>query len=161
MMRRLAEAGADPRATTDDGTTALMLGGRGLGKRAATDVTYYDWTEEEGDRGPRGGPGPGAWTSTRPTRTARPPCTPAARTTTRTGSSGSSSTGAPDINALNAAGQTPLRIAEGHLICCTTFVRHGEAAARLRGLGADPDAGIPLTFGLTNYGDEAAAEPRP
>ena len=61
----------------------------------------------------------------------------------------------------NAAEQTPLRIAEGHLICCTTFVRHAEAAARLRGLGADPDAGIRLTFGLTNYGDEAAAEPRP
>ena len=66
-----------------------------------------------------------------------------------------------DIDALNAAEQTPLRIAEGHLICCTTFVRHAEAAARLRALGADPDAGIQLTFGLTNYGDEAAAQPRP
>ena len=46
MMRLLAGAGADPTRTTDDGTNALMLAA-GLGKRAATDITYYDWTEEK------------------------------------------------------------------------------------------------------------------
>ena len=45
MMRLLAASGADPRLTTNDGTTALMLAA-GLGKRASTDITYYEWTEE-------------------------------------------------------------------------------------------------------------------
>ena len=58
------------------------------------------------------------------------------------------------IDATNAAEQTALRIAEGHLICCTTCVRHTEAAERLRGLGADPNVGIQLTFGLTAFGDQ-------
>jgi len=46
MMRLLAAAGADPQLATDDGTNALMLAA-GLGKRAALDITYYDWTEEK------------------------------------------------------------------------------------------------------------------
>ena len=60
------------------------------------------------------------------------------------------------IDATNAARQTPLRLAEGHLICCTTFARHEEAARVLRELGADPNVGVQLTFGLTGFGDEAS-----
>jgi len=37
-----------------------------------------------------------------------------------------------NINATNAADQTPLLVAEGHLICCTTFVNHPETAAFIR-----------------------------
>ncbi len=158
MMRRLAEAGADPRATTDDGTTALMLAA-GLGKRAATDITYYDWTEEKAVEALAAGLDLGldvdaanAHGETALHAAAYHNANPVIEFLVGRGA---------DIDALNAAGQTPLRIAEGHLICCTTFVRHAEAAARLRALGADPDAGIRLTFGLTNYGDEAAEEPRP
>ena len=158
MMRRLADAGADPRATTDDGTTALMLAA-GLGKRAATDITYYDWTEEKATAALAAGLDLGLDVN-------------AANAHGETALHAAAYHNAnrvieflvgrgADIDVLNGAEQTPLRIAEGHLICCTTFVRHAEAAARLRALGADPDAGIQLTFGLTNYGDEAAAQPRP
>ena len=158
MMRRLAEAGADPRATTDDGTTALMLAA-GLGKRAATDITYYDWTEDKAVEALAAGLDLGldvnaanAHGETALHAAAYHNANPVIEFLLGRGA---------DVDALNAAEQTPLRIAEGHLICCTTFVRHAEAAARLRALGADPDAGIQLTFGLTNYGDEAAEGPRP
>ena len=158
MMRRLAEAGADPRATTDDGTTALMLAA-GLGKRAATDITYYDWTEEKAVEALAAGLELGldadAANAHGETALHAAAYHNANRVIEFLVGRGA------DVDALNAAEQTPLRIAEGHLICCTTFVRHAEAAARLRALGADPEAGIRLTFGLTNYGDEAAAQPRP
>ena len=156
MMRLLAEAGADPHLTTDDGTTALMLAA-GLGKRAATDITYYDWTEEKAVAALAAGLELGLDVN-------------AANEHGETALHAAAYHNAnrvieflvdndADIDAPNAAGQTPLRIAEGHLICCTTFVRHAEAATRLQELGADPDAGIRLTFGLTNYGDEDQAAP--
>ena len=158
MMRLLAESGADPRTTTDDGTTALMLAA-GLGKRAATDITYYDWTEEKAIDALAAGLELGldidAANAHGETALHAAAYHNANRVIDFLVDRGAS------IDVPNAAEQTPLRIAEGHLICCTTFVRHAEAAARLRGLGADPDAGIRLTFGLTNCGDEAAAEPRP
>ena len=157
MMRLLADAGADPRTTTDDGTTALMLAA-GLGKRAATDITYYDWNEEKAIEALAAGLDLGldvdAANAHGETALHAAAYHNANRVIAFLVDRGAS------IDALNGAEQTPLRIAEGHLICCTTYVRHAEAAARLRGLGADPDAGVQLTFGLTNYG-EAAAEPRP
>ena len=158
MMRRLADAGADPRATTDDGTTALMLAA-GLGKRAATDITYYDWTEEKAVEALAAGLELGLDVDAANAHGETALHAAAYHNANRV--IGFLVDRGADIDALNAAEQTPLRIAEGHLICCTTFVRHAEAAARLRALGADPDAGIQLTFGLTNYGDEAAARPRP
>ncbi len=158
MMRLLAESGADPRMTTDDGTTALMLAA-GLGKRAATDITYYDWTEAKAIDALAASLDLGlnidAANAHGETALHAAAYHNANRVIAFLVDRGAS------VDAPNAAEQTPLRIAEGHLICCTTFVRHAEAAARLRALGADPDAGIRLTFGLTNYGDEAAAEPRP
>ena len=159
MMRLLAAAGADPHLATDDGTTALMLAA-GLGKRAATDITYYDWTEEKAVQALAAGLELGldvnaanAHGETALHAAAYHNATPVIDFLVDTGA---------HIDALNAAEQTPLRLAEGHLICCTTFVRHAEAAGRLRELGADPEAGIQLTFGLTNYGDEGAPNaPRP
>lgn len=154
MMRLLAQGGADPTLTTDDGTTALMLAA-GLGKRAATDITYYDWTEALAVEALAVG------------LELRLDIN-AANTHGETALHGAAYHNAlqvieylvgrgADIDATNATGQTPLRIAEGHLICCTTFVRHTAAGERLRALGADPDAGLQLTFGLTNFGDAAAA----
>ena len=158
IMRRLAEAGADPRATTDDGTTALMLAA-GLGKRAATDITYYDWTEEKAVEALAVGLDFGLDVDAANAHGETALHAAAYHNANRV--IGFLVDRGADIDTLNAAEQTPLRIAEGHLICCTTFVRHADAAARLRALGADPDAGIQLTFGLTNYGDEEAEEPRP
>ena len=159
MMRLLAAAGADPHLATDDGTTALMLAA-GLGKRAATDITYYDWTEDKAVEALAAGLEFGLDINaanehgeTALHAAAYHNANPVIDFLVDNGAR---------IDALNAAEQTPLRLAEGHLICCTTFVRHAEAATRLRELGADPEAGIQLTFGLTNYGDEGAANaPRP
>ena len=158
MMRLLAAAGADTGATTDDGTNALMLAA-GLGKRAATDITYYDWTEEKAVEALAAGLELGldvnaanAHGETALHAAAYHNANHAIRFLVDRGAG---------IDAENAAGQTPLRIAEGHLICCTTFVRHAGAAAELRALGADPAAGIQLTFGLTSYGDEAGTEDPP
>ena len=156
MMRLLAGAGADPHLTTDDGTTALMLAA-GLGKRAATDITYYDWTEEKAVEALAAalelGLDVNAANEHGETALHAAAYHNANRVIEFLVDNGA------DIDALNAAEQTPLRLAEGHMICCTTFVRHAEAAARLRQLGADPQAGIQLTFGLTNYGDQDQAAP--
>ena len=140
MMRRLAEAGADPRATTDDGTTALMLAA-GLGKRAATDITYYDWTEEKAVEALAAGLDLGldvdaanAHGETALHAAAYHNANPVIEFLVGRGA---------DIDALNAAGQTPLRIAEGHLICCTTFVRHAEAAAPAARAGRRSGRGHP------------------
>ena len=152
MMRLLAASGADPRLTTNDGTTALMLAA-GLGKRASTDITYYDWTEEKAVEALIVGLELGIDIN-------------AANEHGETALHAAAYHNAnriieflveadAHIDATNAAEQTPLRIAEGHLICCTTYVRHTEAAERLLGLGADPDVGIQLTFGLTAFGDQA------
>lgn len=158
MMRRLAAAGADPHLTTDDGSNALMLAA-GLGKRAATDITYYAWTEEKAVEALAAGLELGldvnAANAHGETALHAAAYHNANRVIDFLVDNGA------DIDALNAAGQTPLRLAEGHLICCTTFVRHPAAAMRLQELGADPDAGIRLTFGLTNYGDRDQAAPDP
>ena len=156
MMRLLADAGADPHLTTDDGTTALLLAA-GLGKRAATDITYYDWTAEKAVEAVTTalelGLEVNAANEHGETALHAAAYHNANRVIAFLVDSGA------DIDALNAAEQTPLRLAEGHMICCTTFVRHAEAAARLRELGSDPEAGIQLTFGLTNYGDQDQAAP--
>ena len=151
MMNLLVEAGADPYLTTEDQTTALMMAA-GLGKRAASDITYYDWTEARAVAAVSVALQVGvevnaanAHGETAMHAAAYHNATEVIDALLKAGA---------DINALNAAEQTPLRIAEGHLICCTTFVRHSEAAEYLSELGANSEAGIQLTFGLTNFGDD-------
>ena len=151
MMRLLAAHGADPQLTTNDGTTALMLAA-GLGKRAATDVTYFDWTPDKAVEALAVGLELGIDVN-------------AANVHGETALHAAAYHGADpvieflvesgaDIDAQNAAEQTALRIAEGHLICCTSFARHARTAELLRALGADPDAGIQLIFGLTAPADD-------
>ena len=158
IMRLLAASGADPLRTTNDGTTALMLAA-GLGKRASTDITYYDWTEEKAIEaltvGLELGIDINATNKHGETALHAAAYHNANRVIEFLVEAGAS------IDATNAAGQTALRVAEGHLICCTTYVRHAEAAERLRGLGADPDVGIQLTFGLTAFGDQADPDQPP
>ena len=152
MMRLLAGSGADPLLTTNDGTTALMLAA-GLGKRAASDITYYNWNAEKAvealtvglelgiDINTANGHGETALHA-------------AAYHNANQVIEFLVDAGA-NIDATNATEQTPLRLAEGHLICCTTFVRHPAAVEQLRQLGANPEVGIQLTFGLTAYGNQA------
>ena len=56
-----------------------------------------------------------------------------------------------DLNATDWEEQTPLRLARGHMICCTTYVEHPEIADLLLEFGADPQAGERVTFGLLGY----------
>jgi ankyrin repeat protein len=56
-----------------------------------------------------------------------------------------------NLDARNFQDQTPLLVAQGHLVCCTTFVRHTETADLLRKSGADVNAGSRLNFGLVSY----------
>ena len=153
MMRMLVESGADPTLTTDDGTTAVMVAA-GLGKRAAREITYYRWDEGKAIAALRVALDAGGDIN-------------AGNEHGETALHAAAYHNANDmirflvtagarIDATNAAGQTPLRVAKGHLICCTTFVRHEEAARVLRQLGADADAGVQLTFGLTGFGDAAS-----
>src|SRR6476660_5298294 len=50
------------------------------------------------------------------------------------------------LDATDWQDQTPLRIAQGHEICCSTFHRMSLSVAALQKAGADPNAGILLKF---------------
>ena len=165
-MRILAAAGADPFATTDDGTTALILAA-GLGKRAAQDITYYDWDQHKAIDAVGYALELGldinaanAWGATALHGAVYHAAGDLIRFLVANGA---------DIDATDWEDQTPLRLARGHMICCTTYVEHPEIAELLRELGADPAAGTRVTFGLLGYhADEregdgnggASAEPR-
>ena len=153
MMRLLLEHGADPLLAADGGANALMLAA-GLAKRHATDVGYFIWEEEQAieaialaieagldvnaatDRGETALHG-----------ATRHAAHDVIRFLVDQGA---------DIEARTWADQTPLRIAEGYLYS-GTFVSYPETAELLLSLGADPEAGTQLNFGLTSYGDKDAA----
>jgi ankyrin repeat protein len=147
-MRILAEAGADPFATTDDGTTALILAA-GLGKRAAQDITYYEWDQHKAIDAARYALELGVdinaaneWGATALHGAVYHAAGDLIRFLVENGA---------DIDATDWEDQTPLRLARGHMICCTTYVEHPEIADLLRELGADPTAGTRVTFGLLGY----------
>ena len=147
-MRILAAAGADPFATTDDGTTALILAA-GLGKRAARDITYYEWDQHRAIDAARYALELGLdinaaneWGATALHGAVYHAAGDLIRFLVAHGA---------DIDATDWEDQTPLRLARGHMICCTTYVEHPEIADLLRELGADPAAGTRVTFGLLGY----------
>ena len=167
-MRILAEAGADPFATTADGTTALTLAA-GLGKRAASDITYYDWDQVNAieavqvalDRGIDINAA-NEWGETALHGATYHAADELIRFLVKQGA---------NIDATNWENQTPVRLAKGHMICCTTYVEHPQIATLLLELGADPEVGKQVTFGLLGYhsenkdgndgaGDVSSGEPR-
>jgi ankyrin repeat protein len=151
MMRLLLANGADPKRTTESATTAMMLAA-GLGKRQATDmftfIRYYTWDEDRSIATIQLLLDLGANIND-------------ANEFGETALHGATYHSAQkviqflvehgaNINATNWADQTPLRLAEGHFYS-GTFLRYPETAALLRKLGADPQAGTQLMFGLTGY----------
>ena len=153
MVRFLASRGADTKRAADSGTTALILAA-GLGKRQATDmftfIKYYTWTEERA-------------IETIGVLLELGADINAANEFGETALHGATYHAAlkviqflvergANINATNWADQTPLRVADGHFYS-GTFLRYPDASALLRKLGADPNAGTQLGFGITNYVD--------
>ena len=150
-MRILADGGADPFLTTDDGTTALALAA-GIGKRAATEITYYDWDQHNAIEAVQLALDLGVdinaaneWGETALHGAAYHAADDLIRFLVDQGA---------DINATDWEEQTPLRLAKGHMICCTTYVEHPHIADLLLELGADPEAGQQVTFGLLGYHSE-------
>lgn len=147
-MRILAGAGADALATTADGSTALILAA-GLGKRAAQDITYYDWDQHKAIEAARYALELGIdvnaaneWGATALHAAAYHAADELIRFLAENGA---------DLDATDWEEQTPLRLARGHMICCSTYVEHPEIADLLRELGANPEAGQRVTFGLLGY----------
>jgi ankyrin repeat protein len=152
VMRLLLAGGADAQATADDGTTAAMLAA-GLGKRANADIGYFTWDEPRAVQAIEIGLAAGIDVNAR-NADGETALHAAAYHAANAIISFLVDRGAR-LNATNWQNQTPLLIAQGHLICCTTFVRHPDTAALLRKLGADPSAGTRLNFGLGNYVEDA------
>jgi ankyrin repeat protein len=156
MMRLLLANGADPRRASDSATTALMLAA-GLGKRHSTDmftfIKYYSWDEDKAIEAItlllEGGADINAANEFGETALHGATYHAAQKVVQFLVERGA------NINATNWADQTPLRVAEGHFYS-GTFVRYPETSALLRKLGADPNAGTQLNFGITGYVENKA-----
>lgn len=160
MMRLLVERGADPKTTAKDGTSAIMLAA-GLGKRSKTDmfafIRYYSWDEDRAIAAIKlarelGGDinGKNQFGETALHGAVYHGANKLVQWLVENGAS---------INAANWADQTPLRSANGHLYS-GTFVRYPETAALLTKLGADPESGTQLNFGIVAYETKNKTEPR-
>ena len=152
MMRLLLEHGADPLITAEGGANALMLAA-GLAKRHATDVGYFIWEEQQAIEAIALAIEHGLDVNTATDRgetalhgATRHAAHDVIRFLVDQGA---------DIEARTWADQTPLRVAEGYLYS-GTYVSYPETAELLLSLGADPEAGTQLNFGLTSYGDKDA-----
>ena len=152
IMRALLAAGADPMLTATGGENALMLAA-GLGRPEPSDVTYHVWQESE-------------------TIAALKLCLDLGMDINATnqwsqgalhGAAFHEQPAVIEFLAANGAwldaqdwqDQTPLRIAQGHEICCSTYHRMLLSTAALLKAGADPAAGVSLKFAAHDYEQEA------
>jgi ankyrin repeat protein len=153
IMKMLLAAGADPMLVAKGGENALMLAA-GLGRPEPSDVSYHVWKESE-------------------TIAAIRLCLDLGMDVNATNQwsqgalHGAAFHEQPEVigflvangvylDATDWQDQTPLRIAEGHEICCSTYHRMLLSTAALLKAGADPTAGVLLKFAAHDYEQEAA-----
>jgi uncharacterized protein len=148
IMRMLLEARADPFLTARGGENALMLAA-GVGRPQPTNVVYHVWKETEQiealkiclalglDINAQNQWGQAALHGAAYHDDARVIEFLAAR--------------GAWLDPADWQDQTPLRVAQGHEICCSSFHRKPLAAAALVKAGADPKAGIVLKFAAHDY----------
>ena len=152
LMRTLLDAGADPFLTARGGENALMAAA-GIGRPQPSNVTYHEWKEADQLEAVRIGLELGLdinaqnqWGLTALHGAAY---TDDARVIEFLAAHGAW------LNPLDWQNQTPLRVAQGHEICCSTFHRKPLAAAALLKVGADPAAGVLLKFAAHDFQDDA------
>ena len=152
LMRMLLDAGADPFLTAQAGENALMSAA-GIGRPQPSNVTYHVWKEAEQLEAVRIGLELGLdinatneWGLTALHGAAY---TDDARVIEFLAAHGAS------LNPLDWQNQTPLRVAQGHEICCSTFHRKPLAASALLKVGADPAGGVLLKFAAHEFQDDA------
>ena len=152
IMRTLLDAGADPFLTAQAGENALMSAA-GIGRPQPSNVTYHVWKEADQLEAVRIGLELGLdinaqneWGLTALHGAAY---TDDARVIEFLAAHGAS------LNPMDWQNQTPLRVAQGHEICCSTFHRKPLAAAALLKVGADPAAGVLLKFAAHDFQDDA------
>jgi ankyrin repeat protein len=150
IMRMLLDAGANPLLTAKGGENALMVAA-GLGRPEPSNVTYHVWKESEQLEAIKICLEVGLDIN-------------AQNQWSQSALHGAAFQDFPRVIELLAAqgawldptdwqDQTPLRIAQGHEICCSTFHRMPLSAAALLKAGADPTAGILLKFAAHEYQD--------
>ena len=152
IMQTLLDAGADPFLTAQAGENALMSAA-GIGRPQPSNVDYHVWKEADQLEAVKIGLELGLdinakneWGLTALHGAAY---TDDARVIEFLATHGAS------LNPLDWQNQTPLRIAQGHEICCSTFHRKPLAAAALLQVGADPSAGVLLKFAAHEFQDDA------
>ena len=153
MMRLLLEHGADPLLTAQGGANALMLAA-GLGKRHSTDVGYFIWDQGQAIEAITLAIASGL-DITAATERGETALHGATRHAAHDVIRFLVDQGA-DLNAVTSWNdQTPLRLAQGYTYS-GSYVRYPETAELFLELGADPEIGTQLNFGLTAYGDTDA-----
>lgn len=156
IMRMLLAAGADPFLTAKGGENALMLAA-GLGRPQSTNVTYHVWKESEQIEAIKlcleRGLDINAQNQWGQTALHGAAFHDDARVVEFLAANG------VWLDPADWQDQTPLRVAQGHEICCSTYHVMLKAAAALLKAGADPRAGISLKFAAHDYEDDAAKDP--
>jgi uncharacterized protein len=152
IMRMLLAAGADPFLTTQGGENALMLAA-GVGRPQPTNVTYHVWKESEQIEALKIcidlGLDINAQNQWGQTALHGAAFQDDARVIEFLAAHGAW------LDPTDWQDQTPLRVAQGHEICCSTYHVKLVAAAALLKAGADPKAGIQLKFAAHEYESDA------